>query len=116
MSQSKVPPAVKFSKKTSESDNKIRWIRLNKSLNEIYFSDGTIMTGVPDSIKDESDPVGKVLLCLLAEIMIIRDRLENIEKHFKEPPKPEFALGAPIKELKSEALAFKEKVIKESRK
>jgi hypothetical protein len=116
MAQAKIPPTANNSKKKHIPDDKIRWINSNNKSNEIIFSDGTIMTGVPDSIKDESDPLGKVLLCALAEIMIIRDRLENIEKHFREPPRPEFALGAPVKELKSEAVAFREKVIKESEK
>lgn len=97
-----------FSNQPQESDAMIvRWRPLRNSSNEIELSDGTRLAGLPDDVDGEPDPQAKVILCLLAEILTLRERLDAMEQKVSVVGRPS---NTPVPELQGEARAFREKV------
>lgn len=84
----------------------VRWRPARNSVNEIELSDGTRLAGLPDDVDGEPDPQAKVILCLLGEILTLRERLDAMEQKVSAASRPPMT---PVPELQEEARSFREK-------
>lgn len=59
--------------------NTIKWFRPRSNGVDVQL-ESVSFTGIPPSIEAEADPIGKVLLGLLAEVIELREKTDSLEK------------------------------------
>lgn len=85
---------------------KVKWHPLRTGKVEVHLSDGSILTNLPDTVMDETDPQARVVLAMLGELLTLREEVANIRAHIGGNRAP----MTPAPELKGEATAFKDSV------
>ena len=89
----------------------ILWHPQTNTKNEVQLSDGTWLTGIPNTVMDEPDPAGRVVLALLGEVLTLRAKIEQLEaRPVAPPPPPPGQVGRPVPELQANAQQFRQAV------